>query len=95
MSRKCSLGVFCVLVLTVVHCVSAATLWISAEQAKYLSPTMVLGGKTGLQEENALGDFLVPTVTSTADKPDRVSVRFVGSVSWGEDSRRSPSRRVR
>ncbi len=71
MSRKCSLGVFCVLVLTVVHCASAATLWIPAEQAKSLSPTMVLGGKTGLQEENALGDFLVPTVTSTADKPDR------------------------
>jgi type 1 glutamine amidotransferase len=50
---------------------SAATLWLPAAQAKSLSATMVLGGKIGLQEENALGDFLVPTVTSVAEKPDR------------------------
>jgi hypothetical protein len=31
---------------------------------------MVLGNKTGLQEENALGDFLVPTVTSAAKRPE-------------------------
>jgi hypothetical protein len=29
------------------------------------------------------------------DHPDRVSVKFVGSVSWGADSRRSPSRPAR
>ncbi len=50
---------------------SAATLWIPAKQAKSLSATMVLGGQLGLQEEDALGDFLVPTVTSAAEKPDR------------------------
>ncbi len=53
----------------VAHSATAATLWIPAQQARRLSPTMVLGGRTGLLEENAWGDFLAPTVTSAADKP--------------------------
>ena len=31
---------------------------------------MILGNKTGLLEDGALGDFLVPTVTSAADRPE-------------------------
>jgi hypothetical protein len=44
-------------------------LWVSAEQAARLSPTMVRGGSIGLLETDCLGDFLAPAVTSTPDKP--------------------------
>ncbi len=71
MWRRLVFGVSCLMVATLAHSASAATLWIPAEQAKCLSATMVLGDKIGLREENAVGDFLVPTVTSAAEKPDR------------------------
>ena len=65
--------VFCllgVLMTGYAQCVSAATVWIPAERAATLSPTMILGNKTGLQEDGALGDFLVPTITSAAERPE-------------------------
>ena len=46
------------------------TIYISARQARTLSPTMVLGDRLGLQDDSALGSFLVPTVCSEADKAD-------------------------
>jgi hypothetical protein len=69
MWRRLFFGVSWAFAATLAQSVSAATLWIPTAQVKSLSATMVLGGKIGLQEENALGDFLVPTVTS--EKPDR------------------------
>ncbi len=70
MSRVYMAGVVSLLGLAFAPCVSAATLWIPAEQAKGLAPTMVMAGRLGLLEENVLGDFLVPTVTSAAERPD-------------------------
>ena len=69
MSRIGMVGVCCLLATICAEPASAATLWIPAQQARHLSATMILGGSSGLPEENALGDFLAPTVTSTADKP--------------------------
>ena len=69
MSRIWIFAVVWLLATTVAELAPAATLWIPAQQARRLSPTMVLGGRTGLLEEDALGDFLAPTVTSAADKP--------------------------
>ena len=47
---------------------AAETLWIRAADAQSLSGPIVLGAKTGIVEEDALGDFLVSTVRVTADK---------------------------
>ena len=63
----------CVLAVAMAPPVLADTLWVPAEKAQQLSPTMYLGGKLGLQEEGSIGDFLAPTVVSDPNKPDRES----------------------
>lgn len=70
MLRTAFFCLFAALTTGLTQCALAATLWIPAERATTLSPTMILGQKTGLQEEGALGDFLVPTITSEAARPE-------------------------
>ncbi|MBI5387417.1 MAG: beta-galactosidase trimerization domain-containing protein [Verrucomicrobia bacterium] len=48
---------------------AAAPVWISMQDARAWSPLMTPASRVGLMEAEALGDFLVPMVTATADKP--------------------------
>jgi len=47
---------------------AAETVWISAREAVRLVGPITLGGKTGIVEEEALGDFLVSTVCVSAEQ---------------------------
>jgi hypothetical protein len=51
------------------HPASAETLWVRADQAKQVSGPLVFGQKTGIVEEGALGDWLVPAVAVSLDRP--------------------------
>jgi len=43
--------------------------WIQAQVARALSPLMTPASRVGLAEAEALGEFLVPMVTATAEQP--------------------------
>ena len=47
----------------------APPIWIHVREARSLSPLMVRASEVGLAEPDALGEFLLPAVTATADKP--------------------------
>lgn len=47
----------------------AEPIWIHAQDAKAISPLMVPASRVGLGEADALGDFLLPTVTAMDEKP--------------------------
>ena len=47
----------------------ATPLWLQTRDARALSPLMALASRVGLGEADALGDFLVPLVTASAEQP--------------------------
>ena len=47
----------------------APVLWLHAGQAQALAPLMVRGSQVGLAEVDALGDFILPTITAMEAQP--------------------------
>ena len=70
--------VFVVLALAMADGSPAAveTLWIRSDQATQVCGHLVFGEKIGLLEEGALGDWLVPAVSVSPDRPARRLPRF-------------------
>jgi hypothetical protein len=48
---------------------AGAPIWIPVRDARALSPLMTPASRVGIEDTGALGEFIVPMVTATAEKP--------------------------
>ncbi len=60
-------SLLCVAVSTLAT--AAAPIWIQVQDARAWSPLMTPASRVGLMEAESLGEFLVPMVTATEEKP--------------------------